>query len=61
MDKHTETLIRAVDTAVWAWNRKTDKRIDWKSAIQELVEAYGMYRLLVKEQSPTPTVPGDPE
>lgn len=41
----TKPLLEAVDTAVWAWNRRTDKRIDWKGAVQDLAEAYGLFKL----------------
>ena len=46
-----EPLLRAVDTAVWTWAVKTQTRrgnsvkVDWKSAQQDLAEAWHMFQI----------------
>lgn len=49
-------LLKAVDTAVWAWAIKTNTKkgqscpVKWKDAIQDLLEAYHMYELTMSDK-----------
>jgi len=42
-------LLQAVDTAIWAYevNRQSNRKgqVDWKGALQDLVEAWHAYQL----------------
>lgn len=41
-----QPLLNAVDTAIWAHNcRHSRVKVDFKGAFQDLIEAYGMFRL----------------
>lgn len=55
LDEALMELLKAVDTAVWCWsvqkNSKRKGQVDWKSSLDELIEAYELFQLKTSEEA----------
>lgn len=52
--KAIDDLLKAVDVACWAWSVQKQSRrkgvVDWRTALDDLVEAFGEYQLKTSNQ-----------